>query len=284
MLSTRLWMGGLLILLVLAVLAADCWPPWYPILLALVLAAGPAATAELVRLLPVPRPRLSVCLAGTLLVLAANWPAHLGWGGSPWLWIAGGAAATLLLAFLVEAAAFRQPDGAVQRVALACWTVSYVGFLAGFLVQLRWLPGWAGTFALALAIFVPKGGDIGAYFTGRALGRHRLAPLLSPKKSWEGAAGGLAAAVLVALALNAVSAAFLGDALLSWQVAVGFGSTVGLAGMLGDLAESLVKRDCGVKDASEAVPGFGGLLDVLDSILFAAPVAYVWFVVVRGGF
>jgi phosphatidate cytidylyltransferase len=127
---------------------------------------------------------------------------------------------------------------------------------------------------LALAIFVPKCTDIGAYFTGRFLGRHPLAPVLSPKKTWEGAAGGFLAAVLATILIDRLGPAnpLREDAL--WEV--GFGISVGGAGILGDLAESLIKRDCRQKDASHLVPGFGGVLDVVDAILFAAPVAYWW--------
>jgi phosphatidate cytidylyltransferase len=271
-------MGAVLILLGFAVLVFDRWSPWYPTLLVLAVVAGLLAIHELVGLLPEPRPRLTVCLGGGLLVLLANWPAHVGLAGSPWLWVAGGAAAALGLAFVVEAVCFREPGGAVHRIALAYWAVAYVGLLASFLLQLRWLPG--GAFALALAIFVPKGCDIGAYFMGRFLGRHRMTPVLSPKKTWEGAAGGLAAAVAVAVGLNGWSAATLEQPLLCWPGAVGFGLAVGVAGMLGDLMESLIKRDCARKDASETVPGFGGVLDVLDSILFSAPVAYAFILLV----
>jgi phosphatidate cytidylyltransferase len=125
--------------------------------------------------------------------------------------------------------------------------------------------------SLALAIFVPKCCDTGAYFTGRLFGKHPMAPVLSPKKTWEGAGGGLAAAAAAAIGINR-----LGPVLGSVWAEVGFGLTVGIAAMLGDLAESLIKRDCGRKDASEVVPGFGGILDVIDSILFAAPVAFCW--------
>jgi phosphatidate cytidylyltransferase len=124
--------------------------------------------------------------------------------------------------------------------------------------------------ALALAIFVPKSCDIGAYFTGRAIGRHKMTPTLSPKKTWEGAAGGLVTAVLAALGINAI------NPLLTWPSAIGFGIVVGITGMVGDLMESLIKRDCEKKDASDLVPGFGGVLDVVDAILFAAPVSYAW--------
>jgi phosphatidate cytidylyltransferase len=156
------------------------------------------------------------------------------------------------------------------------WSVAYLGLLPAFFVQLRWwpdaAPALAGVTALALVIFVPKCGDIGAYFTGRLVGRHAMTPLLSPKKTWEGLAGGLTASVAVAAALNGVLSPILG----THAQAAAFGLAVGVAGVLGDLAESLIKRDCKQKDASHVVPGFGGVLDVVDSVLFAAPVAYWW--------
>jgi phosphatidate cytidylyltransferase len=153
----------------------------------------------------------------------------------------------------------------------------YLGLLPSFLAQLRWLnvdKPLVGTMALALAIFVPKVCDIGAYFTGRFLGRHKMAPVLSPKKTWEGAAGGLLAAIAISVALDRVTAVspLHGDLLLE----MGFGLSMGIVSMLGDLAESMIKRDCGHKDASQAVPGFGGILDVVDSVIFPAPLAYLW--------
>ena len=127
--------------------------------------------------------------------------------------------------------------------------------------------------AVALAIFVPKMCDTGAYFTGRLLGRHKMAPVLSPKKTLEGAAGGLGLATLTTILVNQYFGPVLSGGLLA---EIGFGLSVGLTGMLGDLAESLIKRDCLAKDASAIMPGFGGVLDVVDSIVFAAPVAYWW--------
>src|SRR5262249_13130228 len=130
-----------------------------------------------------------------------------------------------------------------------------------------------GTLALVLAIFVPKFCDVGAYFTGRFLGRHRATPVLSPKKTWEGFAGGMVASVATALAVHAIGPGFT-----SWPSAVAFGLVGGVVGIVGDLAESMVKRDCQRKDASAVVPGFGGVLDVVDSIVFAAPVVYWWLI------
>src|SRR5262249_20197212 len=208
-------------------------------------------------------------------VVLANWPAHLGKLGDPWLWVAGTFAAVVLSAFLSEMASFREPGNSVTRIAVATWVVAYLGLLPSFFAQLGWLGGEekprSGTLALALAIFVPKCCDIGAYFTGRLLGRHQMTPVLSPKKTWEGFAGGLVASAATAFGINRLGPVLPGG---EWSdlAAVGFGLTVGVAGVFGDLAESLVKRDCQKKDASQVVPGFGGVLDVVDSVIFAAPV------------
>jgi len=280
MLRTRLWMGAILIALAAGVLAFDP-APWFPILLVMMLLLSVAASYELQLLLgPERRPPTWFVLAGVVAVVLANWPAHLrGWEG-PWRPVLYTFAAVVLAAFLLEMATFREPGHSVMRIALAVWAVAYLGLLPSFLAQLRWWPAdeslggpdRRGAAALALTIFVPKFCDIGAYFTGRFLGRHRMAPVLSPKKTWEGLAGGLALSMLTAWALNQ----YLPGLPLSDLSAAGFGLAVGVAGVLGDLAESMIKRDCRQKDASHALPGFGGVLDVLDSILFAAPVAYWW--------
>jgi phosphatidate cytidylyltransferase len=218
-----------------------------------------------------------------VLLLLANWAPHVVPGArDPWLWVVGTYVLVVLSAFVWEMAVYREPGQAVQHIALGGWIVTYLGLLPSFLVQLRFLPEPPGThemapssLALALAIFVPKMGDIGAYFTGRFLGRHHMTPVLSPKKTWEGCAGGLAAAVLTTLGVQALGPV-LGSGCQGVIMAIGFGLTVGVAGILGDLAESLIKRDCQKKDASQVLPGFGGILDVVDAIIFAAPVAYGW--------
>jgi phosphatidate cytidylyltransferase len=155
--------------------------------------------------------------------------------------------------------------------------IAYLGVLPAYLAMLRTsrASGTAddlhrGTIAVALAVFVPKACDIGAYFTGRFLGRHRMAPVLSPKKTWEGAVGGLVLAAVVAVGLNRFGPVISGGLIAE----IAFSLVVGIAGMIGDLAESLIKRDCLTKDASQTIPGFGGVLDVVDAILFAAPVVY----------
>jgi phosphatidate cytidylyltransferase len=263
--------------------------PWFPFLFATVASLAALGTLELVRLLPAAhRPSPALCVAGVLIMVVLNWgpvittrhfKGHLFLTTTAWSWVIQGFAALTLLAFLVEMARFQSPGGAVERLALTVWTVAYLGLLPSFLLQLRVARVSAntedvhgGTIALALAIFVPKGCDIGAYFTGRVIGRHRMTPVLSPKKTWEGAVGGLAAAVAIAFGLDYYGPVIPGGP----AGVVAFGLSVGGAGMLGDLAESLIKRDLQQKDASQIVPGFGGILDVVDAVIFAAPVVYWW--------
>jgi phosphatidate cytidylyltransferase len=274
MLSTRIWMGTILAVLAAGVLVLDQWfAPWYPILFIFLVFMAWVGCRELLNLLPVERrPSAWLCYAAVIALILANWPAHF-WDRDAWPWVLGTFTAVVLSAFLAEMATFREPGESVTRIALTIWIAAYLGLLPSFFAQLRWLPD--GTVALALAIFVPKGCDIGAYFTGHLLGRHRMTPVLSPKKTWEGFAGGMVIAVLIAVGLSRFGTR-LHDC---YWMAIGFGLTVGLAGVLGDLAESLIKRDCRQKDASLTVPGFGGVLDVVDSVVFAAPVAYLWLIV-----
>ena len=280
MLRTRLWMGSILVVLAAGMLLIDQHlAPWFPFLFVMLVGLSLAACYELVHLVePGRRPQAWLCYLAVAALITANWPAHLPeLRGEPWLWLAGTFGGVVLAAFLVEMAGFRELGGVVGRMALVVFIAGYLGLLPSFLAQLRWLnvdKPLVGTMALALAIFVPKVCDIGAYFTGRFLGRHKMAPVLSPKKTWEGAAGGLLAAIAISVALDRVTAVspLRGDLLLE----VGFGLSMGIVSMLGDLAESMIKRDCGHKDASQAVPGFGGILDVVDSVIFPAPLAYLW--------
>jgi phosphatidate cytidylyltransferase len=280
--------GLVLILLVAGVLLLDQYLqrflslPIYPCLLVFILVLAVLSCVELHALLSdLPRPPLWLALLGCCAVVLAGWPAHLGWTiDQPWRDVAWVFAAVVLAGFLYEMAVFREPGSAVMRNSLLVWMVGYLGLLPCFFAQLRWWPAGEdtrtqdlrGEAALALTIFVTKAADIGAYFTGRLIGRHHMSPVISPKKTWEGLAGGVVLSVVVACALNRLVAPLLGGDLSASL----FGIAVGLAGVLGDLAESLIKRDRRRKDASQRVPGFGGVLDVVDSVLFAAPVAYWW--------
>jgi phosphatidate cytidylyltransferase len=133
-----------------------------------------------------------------------------------------------------------------------------------------------GRMLLLYLVAVVKSQDIGAYFIGCKFGKHRLFPRLSPKKSWEGAVGGVASSLLASLLFWVLAKGQLGEIPLAWYHAVILGLIMPVAGILGDLFESLLKRSANVKDSGKIIPGMGGVLDVLDSLLFGAPLLYCY--------
>ena len=274
MLKTRLLLGSLMATAAGGVLYFDSFfAPHYPILLLLALAVGVLATREFVALIPAEhRPREWLCLLGVAAYILLPFIHRTFW---VYRTDAMGEifAALVVSAFLIELFQYRESGGSVARVAHFAMVVGYLGILPNFFLKLRWLHSEHSGLILTLAIFVPKCCDIGAYFAGRAFGKHPMTPRLSPKKTWEGLAGGLAVAMGTAIAAGQCVPLFSGGII----DAAAFGLLVGIAGVLGDLAESLIKRDASAKDASRTVPGFGGVLDVIDSILFAGPVVYLWF-------
>ncbi len=189
----------------------------------------------------------------------------------------------LLLTFaatLVIVAARRRTDGAIGAIAATLLIILYAGLLAAFVVRLRMRSDSA--WLVAYYLLVVKICDIGAYFTGRFLGRHKLIEWLSPKKTWEGLAGGVAASVLVAWWVATLvrdhAPPRIAPLFPAPQAAAWFGLAMALVGQAGDLAESLFKRDAQAKDSGAVVPAFGGILDIIDSPILTAPVAY-WMLV-----
>lgn len=178
----------------------------------------------------------------------------------------------MLLAALRRAMEMRTEE-AIVRMAGTVLATLYLGGLAWFIMAIRvkHAVGFHGSTTIVLMILLAvKSTDIGAYFGGRALGRHKLIPWLSPGKTWEGLVIGLITAALVALCFSrSINEPW-------WKTAL-FGACIGAIGQAGDLLESLMKRDAAVKDSGSLIPGFGGVLDVIDSPLFAAPFAYLWF-------
>jgi phosphatidate cytidylyltransferase len=149
----------------------------------------------------------------------------------------------------------------------------------GYLPRMRAIPGEDGADLLLLVLVCVICTDVAAYYVGSNFGKHRMAPRLSPKKSWEGAAGGLLASVGVAVLAN-----FWFFQRLPLGHAIAIGLILGVVAILGDLSESLVKRAAGVKDSSSLIPGHGGLLDRVDSLLFAGPVLYYYYMAfLQGG-
>jgi phosphatidate cytidylyltransferase len=302
MLRWRFLLGAALI----AVLVVLCWldiaapvPGLY--LMPVALLAAVLGTQEFLALAAAAqlRPFKETVYGGNIFIVLALWLGANGLQAGPnvlsakrdyWLpeeWIWGLIFFTLiplLLAALVvllgELRRYEKPGGNLANLAAGLFALVYVGLMLGFAVQLRVL--W-GVGALAAWIIVVKMCDTGAYFVGRMIGRHKLAPRLSPGKTIEGAIGGLAWACLGAwLAVRFLLPAIATEHFTPgpWWGWLGFGLVVGLAGMVGDLAESLMKRDVGVKDSSTWMPGFGGVLDILDSLLLSAPAA--WFCAATG--
>jgi phosphatidate cytidylyltransferase len=290
MLKLRLVYGALMIAAVVGVVIYDGrWRPIYPLFWLLISVIVCVTAFELSRLLQYTplgtKPWFSQ--AGCLAIVSSVWPAHLfadrlGQFGIDPLDMTFCAFAVMgVIAFLLAAVEFDGTGSALLGLAGHILVFFYVGILGSFVVQLRWAGTDAadGAMAFFLAVFVAKGCDSGAYFVGRRFGRHKMAPAISPTKTWEGALGGLFAALALAFLLSGLSKWYQMD----WPArgAVGtaaFGLVVGLVAQVGDLMESLIKRECKRKDASEHIPGFGGLLDIIDSVLFVGPVAYWFFV------
>lgn len=184
---------------------------------------------------------------------------------------------TAAVAVLVGAMAFYSRHKTVEGVIAATGGVLlsfvYLGLMAGFLLAIR---REFEVVVLGWVILMVKACDIGAYFTGKAIGRHKLIPWLSPGKTWEGLWGGVTLSALVGVFGGMLVQRVTGDSVPPWWACALMGATLGVVGQAGDLLESLLKRDAGKKDSGGSIPGFGGILDVLDSPLLAAPVAFWW--------
>jgi phosphatidate cytidylyltransferase len=157
--------------------------------------------------------------------------------------------------------------------------ILYIGWILSFLTLLRLEPGTAtfpeaGRNFVFLALFATFGSDTAAYFTGKALGKHKLAPQISPGKTWEGTVAGIIGGVIICLLFTLDTPLQL--PLNYWQ-AVLLGVLVSIFGQMGDLVESLLKRNYGVKDSGSLMPGHGGIMDRIDSIMFAGVVVYLYY-------
>ena len=185
-------------------------------------------------------------------------------------------AVTVVVAAAALARAREMPRS-VPAAAATLLAAAYVGTLTGTIAALRILaPDSDGAWRVTLLLAIVMASDTFAYFTGSALGRHKLAPRVSPGKTIEGLVGGLVGGVVAALVVRR-----LGLPALPLTAAVGLGIVVSAFGVTGDLVESLMKRWSGVKDSGRLFPGHGGMLDRLDSLLFGAPVLYYYFLCTR---
>jgi len=161
----------------------------------------------------------------------------------------------------------RNSSGVIVDISTTLFGILYVSWFFSFLIKIRYLD--SGLAFLAALLIITKLGDIGAYLVGSNFGKHLLIPRISPNKTIEGSLGGLIFSIIGALACSI----FLG---FNYVQLILIGLGLGVLGQLGDLSESLLKRDCQVKDSSNLFPGMGGVLDEIDSLLFAAPVFYFY--------
>jgi len=166
-------------------------------------------------------------------------------------------------------------QGAADRMSRYLLGITWIGGMLVFLPLLRRLD--QGILWVFLVLVIPWAGDTGAYFAGRAFGRHPMSPRVSPKKTWEGFAGGITLSIVGVFIVRAASPSSLGvlDGLL-------LGAGLGAVAVVGDLSESLLKRSYDVKDSGWIMPGHGGLLDRVDSLLFVGPLLYLYLTLVRG--
>jgi phosphatidate cytidylyltransferase len=253
----------------------------------LIFAASLVAMHELfAMLLPAPDRRAALVLGG-VAVAAFYWldPGALAVYGAkaPRALLAGAAAgSTVPLVLAVVAPGlyflfrFRDIPSVAGRYAATVTGIVYAGYLTTYLAKLKLIDPRHGGDTVLIVLIVAWVADTGGYFAGRFLGKAKLYPAVSPKKTWAGGWGGLAGSIVGAAALKLISANWL-----SWPDVLLIAIPGGILGQLGDLAESLIKRSVGVKDSGALLPGHGGLLDRIDAVLFIAPYAYGYFVISR---
>lgn len=204
-------------------------------------------------------------VASVLFATAAYWPQLIAFPLETYLLLL---SAFALMALLLYQYANYGTSAVLANCGANYFSIVYLGILSGFCVTIRIE---FGLWHLLMFAFVIKASDIGAYAIGTMFGKHKFSPRISPGKSWEGLGGALAAATFVAIGFA------LSCGIMPWWSAVIFGLSFAFIGQMGDLVESMMKRDAEQKDSGQKVPGFGGVLDIIDSPLVAAPFAYLFF-------
>ncbi|HEV3300634.1 MAG TPA: phosphatidate cytidylyltransferase [Planctomycetaceae bacterium] len=263
--------------------------PSAPVLLCLTLLIAVRSAWELVGLFHARSFRPSFVETALLssLVVASAWLPHV--EALRWLDRAGidsGLVFGLCILWILASNAirYRAPGQQMETLGAELLIVSYAGLLLCLTAHLFWveprlvtLKTHPGYYVLGSLIFAAKCGDIGAYTFGRLFGRRKMAPLLSPGKTWAGFLGAVIVAGLASYAWLQFGPRLFnaGWRPLSVTLCVSYGVLVAIAGVVGDLCESLIKRDLGKKDAARLLPGFGGLVDLTDSVVYAGPIAYL---------
>ena len=178
----------------------------------------------------------------------------------------------VLILLIVGVCAHRDIKLVVHALSSTLFGVVYVSILFNFLIRVFYHPDANGPVLVIYAIAVTKCGDAGAYFVGNLIGKNALIPTLSPGKTWEGALGGIITSVGISVLIFYFVQDIFGELSIIWAILLGL--LLGVGGIAGDLVESLFKRQSGLKDSGGIFPGIGGVLDLLDSLLFNAPILY----------
>jgi phosphatidate cytidylyltransferase len=168
----------------------------------------------------------------------------------------------------------RSNTSGILAISTTLFGLIYVSWLLNFIQKINFFPGVDGRYYLIYFVVITKFSDTGAYSVGSLIGRHKMIPRISPGKTWEGFGGALAVSTLASL----VFVHFFGNKMpgMNWKHAIVLGLVLSTSAVVGDLIESLFKREAGVKDSGKFFPGIGGILDLLDSLLFNAPIMYLY--------
>ncbi len=218
-------------------------------------------------------------LVGALLLMVGtflNVTGHIGTQGSPARVndFETGFIILFVLGLCVRQLASKSNPAGITAIAVTLFGLMYVPWLLNFVQKINFFPNVEGKFFLLYFVLVTKFSDMGAYLTGSLIGRHKMVPRISPNKTWEGFAG----AIVLSTAASLLFVYFFHDRMfgMNWIHAVILGVVLSSTAVVGDLIESLFKREAGVKDSGKFFPGIGGILDLLDSLLFNAPIMYLY--------
>ncbi|HTV61574.1 MAG TPA: phosphatidate cytidylyltransferase [Verrucomicrobiae bacterium] len=218
-------------------------------------------------------------LVGALLLTVGtflNVTGHIGTQGSPARVndFETGFIILFVLGLCVRQLASKTNPAGITAIAVTLFGLMYVPWLLNFVQKINFFPNVEGKFFLLYFVLVTKFSDMGAYLTGSLIGRHKMVPRISPNKTWEGFAG----AIVLSTAASLTFVYFFHNRMfgMNWIHAFILGVVLSSTAVVGDLIESLFKREAGVKDSGKLFPGIGGILDLLDSLLFNAPIMYLY--------
>lgn len=222
--------------------------------------------------------KITGVIGGGLLMVGTflNVTGHLGTSGSPARVndFETGFLILFVLGLCLRQLLAKENPAGLTAIAVTLLGLMYVPWLLNFIQKINFFPGVEGKYFLLYFILITKFSDMGAYIVGSLIGRHKMIPRISPGKTWEGFGG----AIVVSTGASLVFVHFLGDHMagMNWVHAVVLGVILSSTAVIGDLIESLFKREAGAKDSGNILPGIGGILDLLDSLLFNAPIMYLY--------